>query len=342
MSLQLQLGLVESDKNDDTLLVWQYPNMSIPSSFIEKLPGLINVNSSPFAFLKLKNDWIYILKVSVKDEDSIPDVLTASLVSVSKVFYPEKFHQLLKLLMYQYINTNGDPTKILEGYLSIFTTGSFTNKIGSFLTSSYNDDDAISAAVSSNTIKELIDSFGQEIIILWNAILLKKRILVFDENLEKLLSVVSSLLHLCVHRKDFSILRPIVTADVIQIQDLASSGVFIAGTIDQSVVLQSSLYDVLVDIQDHRITVSNHATASLKLCSLHREVANLLVETSANAKSPQDIILALSKKTLSILSGLKKLTDENGKVTEESIAENVSNDATQQWLIKLASTENII
>ena len=63
------------------------------------------------------------------DSDVCPDIKAASLVVVTKTFNPEKFNALLQILFQQYSQT-GDPTKVLEGVLSVTTTGNFSNSAG--------------------------------------------------------------------------------------------------------------------------------------------------------------------------------------------------------------------
>jgi hypothetical protein len=46
--------------------------------------------------------------------DVSPDVTKVSVCLVSKIFNPEKYHNLNGILLEQY-QTTGDPTKLLEG-----------------------------------------------------------------------------------------------------------------------------------------------------------------------------------------------------------------------------------
>lgn len=126
---------------------------------------------------------------------------------------------------------------------------------------------------------------GLEAVLLWNAVLLKKRILVISEgsgnqNLTKLLTTIRSLPQLAYHRQDWGILRPLVScsgdADAVHLEDLTSSGVFIAGTVDATLATtHAALFDVIFSLSDHRITISEDAAASMRMGSTHRELAQV-------------------------------------------------------------------
>jgi hypothetical protein len=126
-----------------------------------------------------------------------------------------------------------------SGYLALYTLGTFTNSVGTIELSACKQQDS---TVGSCCLKELFEMLGVEFIVLWNAMLLKKRVLVVCEqtegqsgtqaNLQTLMDTMLTLPQLVWHRKDFSILRPLVRADSTNehLEDLTSSGVF-AGTV---------------------------------------------------------------------------------------------------------------
>jgi hypothetical protein len=39
---------------------------------------------------------------------------------------------------------------------------------------------------------------------------------------------------------------------------------------DQTLASRSELYDVLLSLSERRVTVTNHALAEMKMCSVHR------------------------------------------------------------------------
>jgi hypothetical protein len=342
----ISLLLIEHENDNDNgqgLCVWSYPDSSIEI----RTACIIRCGSegkhAPFIYFKLKNDWVYCLTMPL-GPNIIPDVSSASICACTRSFNPEKFNAFLMVLFEQYLH-NGDPTKILEGYLSIHTTGNFSNQAGTFDTSLYKDD---TLALSSNStcLQELNDMLGIEFAVLWNAVLLKKRILVIADDCDKLLPIVRILPLLASHRTDnYQYLRPLVSSDKEFLDDLSSCGVFIAGTLDKSLSAKSELYDVLLSLQERRVNVTQHAMSSMKMCSIHKEVAQLVATAAgdlATRKGSKDteILKTLSQKTATIISNLKSLSTD--KLNEDIINENVSNASTQQWLVRLATAEGLI
>jgi hypothetical protein len=266
----------------------------------------------------------------------------------ARTFNPEKFAALAKLLLHQYTSHDEDPTKLLAAYLSIHMTGSYADPKShgvSFQAQSFLDSDALKAV---SVVKEVFSGVGADIIVLYNAVMLKKRILVVGEegSLHKLLSIVRTLPQLAWHRQDWSILRPIVADDPAHLDDLSSSGVFIAGTIDESLLRNQDLFDVVLDIRHMTVTVNSHAVSGMKMCQIHRELSALLdkaVLTNGDITS-HEMMAVVAKKSESILNQLRMLIPDGSRtLTEEIIKSNVTaNPALQQWLCRLAIAENMM
>ena len=160
-----QLAIIEHDINDDVLVVFTYPGLSSSLQTVCVQRAAVEGTASSFIYFKVKNDWVYILTHSVSDSIS-RDVTNASIVLVTNLFNPERFNAQLDFMHKGYIETL-DPTKALEVYLRICVSGKFE---------SYQDANYVSCADIS-VLKELFDILGQEFIIVWNAVLLKKRII---------------------------------------------------------------------------------------------------------------------------------------------------------------------
>lgn len=157
--------------------------------------------------------------------------------------------------------------------------------------------------------------------------------------------------------QDWSILRPLVTSDSEYIDDLLSTGVFIAGTTDATLVTRSlsesddkdssanSLFDVIYYESDRRIVVTERSKNDMKMNPIHRDMSSVFAELDSNPDlTDQDILKAVALKTEKILKHLKAIADDspNGKLSEEAINENVSNENTQQWLYRVAIAEGML
>lgn len=137
-----------------------------------------------------------------------------------------------------------------------------------------------------------------------------------------------------------------VLDDTIHIEDLQTAGVYIAGassSVAASLLGRGDLFDVILYVSDHRITVSN---STGKMCSIHKDVANAMKEAAASDISPKDLINVISNKNNTILSNLRSLAvnDEQGKpkISDTAILESSKNETTQQWLRRLAIAENLM
>lgn len=288
-------------------------------------------------YFKYKNDWVYIVSCD-RIRETLPDLLTSYLCVVTRTFNPEKFFAMAACLLPKY-EKDGSPTKILEGFLSIHTTG----KYGSFDSrdSSYSDP---SAPLKFSVLHDIVSMLGLQCVVLWNAVLLKKRILVIGDTLPLVMKVVRTLPLLCWHRQDWNILRPVVRSDADQLSDLSNSGVFIAGTLDTTLEMKSDIYDVVFSLSEKRVTVAPHALDKMRMTGIHREVANMLVELSSGSDNGEtmekNLLKSITKKTKDIIDQLMTFASD-GKVTEEAINANVNNPLTQQWLLRLAIAEDI-
>ena len=143
--------LIENDLNGDTLVTWAYPGVEghLQSLCIDKFNQHYVEKSSdmiPFIYFKVKNDWVY-MNMSPARKD-MSEIKASALCIVTKVFNPEKFETLLSVLHEQFQST-GDPTKILEGYLSVYATDKFKN----FDMSDFQDDDAMLAV---SCVKDIV------------------------------------------------------------------------------------------------------------------------------------------------------------------------------------------
>jgi len=334
----LSVALIEHDVNGDDLCVWSYPSVSATLQAVCVQRCGSEGQQTPFIYFKLKNEWIYALTMPTL-KDVLPDVENASVCIICRSFNPEKYYALSQILFEQYSGT-GDPTKLLEGFLSVHTTGNFSNLAGTFDMTSYKDTDAYTRI---SMLSELNTMLGVEMVLLWNAVLLKKRILIISsEDSGKLFSVVRSLPQLVWHRQDWSMLRPLVRAEEPHLEDLQTCGVFIAGTLDTALGAKSELYDVVLSLDERRVNVTKHAQLEMKMCSVHREMAALLADASEKNYNDSQIIKIISTKTVEVLTQLRGLAPSGDKLTEDLVNNSVTNPIAQQWLIRFAVSEGLL
>lgn len=125
---------------------------------------------------------------------------------------------------------------------------------------------------------------AEDTIVIWSALLTKKRVCVTSSNVDRLLAVVRALPLLVFHRQNWNLLRPLVAAnDATALAELKSMAAFVAGFADAA--LAESLADVLVDVDERRVRLFDKATRLTSQTSLHASLAEAVVETQQKAKT---------------------------------------------------------
>jgi len=152
--------------------------------------------------------------------------------------------------------------------------------------------------------------FGEEIILLWNGMLLKKRIVVVSEKLSLLLKTIRSFPLFVWHRQPFDILRPYVLMNESELKDLKSFGVYCAGFVEQEAKQSDELYDLLVDLDNRSMTINPNSTDSFIMTSLHKDICSFILQTAENG-SDQDLIKGLTLKTNQLLSKLEQCKQQH-------------------------------
>nr|AGM32878.1 protein FAM45A-like protein [Coptotermes formosanus] len=190
--------------------------------------------------------------------------------------------------------------------------------------------------------------FGLETILIYTALLLKKRIVVYHHSLEALLKWMSTFPALMWHRKAADILFPWVDLVSEEILDLKSSTSYVAGCRDSGAVQFTDLYDVLVNLPAREITVATHAKESMTMTKTHKDIAVFMVQLAENESlSEQHVVREIADKTRELLNQLRSLatvTTPEGKhmVSIETLRERNLPQALDNFLFNLAVAENIM
>jgi len=159
---------------------------------------------------------------------------------------------------------------------------------------------------------ELINHFGLEVILIWVASLLRKRIFVVASNLSDLFGIVRACP--CIgawHRQNFDILRPYVTMNEVELAELSSTGIYVAGFTDSNAVNRRDLYDILVDVNAKSVTVNEAAKADFVLGKFHKTTAETIT-AAAQSESDQQIIKVVAAATKTLLDNVSALRVDDG------------------------------
>jgi len=226
--------------------------------------------------------WVYLQGADGKEAGTMAWVVVA--VGGGTSFNPERYEALARTMSGLYVEASPSPPKLLECFLSVQIKGRYGQSFSAA------DHDPRRALLVSN-LKELISSFGLEFILLWTALLMKKRVAVYASFLPEVLVTVRSLPALVWHRQDWSVLRPWVALTDAQLAELRAAGVFVAGFTDPAVRGMTDLYDLLLDLDNRSIRLMEHAAPDFKMGTFHKELATYLVQAAANPEvSAQAII----------------------------------------------------
>ena len=190
----------------------------------------------------------------------------------------------------------------------------------------------------------IFDRFGVEVVLIWAAMLLKKRVFVFSSDLSELLSNVRVFpLIGSWHRMDWSILRPHMILNDDNLSDISSLGVYVAGFTDPNAASKSDMFDLFVDLDNDSITVANHAKPDFMLAKFHKEMTTQFLE-KAEEGSTQAVVKFIASKTkelLDQLEGLKTDNEDGSYITREGIEEKGLSLNMARFLFNVALAENM-
>ncbi|KAG8034037.1 hypothetical protein G9C98_008518 [Cotesia typhae] len=234
----------------------------------------------------------------------------------------------------------GNPVEILKLYLSVFTNGSCTTEENGI----YNSDDYNLSHLNSDTnIRDLIKTFELETILIYNALLLKRRIVVYHHSLEQLFKWIRTFPALMKHRDVTDNLIPWIDLNADEIQDLKSYAYYIAGCRDSAVALKPELYDLLVNIPAREITIAPHAKESFIMTKTHKEIALFMIQLCEKTSNESQITNEIADKTQDLLNQLKNIAtvEDSGKkiLTVKTIRNRSFPIAVENFLVNLANAE---
>ena len=279
-----------------------------------------------------------------------------SVVVISKDFNPEKYDILTKLFGKIYLKT-GEIQRLLSYYLSVLINGSFNvtedlqNNCQKF---NFDDYDSLEVIHSKSGIKSVIKMFGLDIILIYTALILKRRIAVYHHRLDTLLQFIRVLPALVWHRKDcFQCLYPCVDINCAQeLNELQSHNHFIAGFLESDVENQNDLYDIYVNLAAVEITVSHTSKEMFQMTKTHKEIAVFMTRQADNpSNSDVDVIQNICDKNIELIRNLKVMANiaeetDSGtdaqRVTIEAIKQKNLNHNLENFLWNLAVAENMV
>ncbi|KAH9363000.1 hypothetical protein HPB48_014218 [Haemaphysalis longicornis] len=223
------------------------------------------------------------------------------LVLHTKDFSPEKYETLSRILSKVYCKT-GDPTALLRLFLSVSVKGSCTTEEnGTFLLSNFDR----RRSMAHVPIKDIIKMFGLETIIIYTAVILKKRVIVYHHKLNVLLNYVS-IPNSKPYFSKWEHFYPFMELSPVEVAELSEMTHYLAGFRDASIEGRLELYDVFVNLAAIEITVAPHSKDAFQMSKTHKEIAMFMVRQADNdSLSDQDVVRDIGAKTQELLLSMK-------------------------------------
>ncbi|KAK6633045.1 hypothetical protein RUM43_012788 [Polyplax serrata] len=335
----------EKDVNNETLLVWAYPSVTTEKRqyLLRKYHG-INSQTNFFVFVRYNNEWCYFNVTQVFVTDNLPQVKQFALVIWASDYNPEKYDNLCRILSKRYCKT-GDPTVVLQLYLSVMTGGvCTTEENGMFSLTDFQS----RRKPENSDIKDLIKLFGLEIILIYTTLLLNKRLIIYHHSLDSLLKWVQIIPYLMVHRNFDGITFPWVHLESDELLNLKCCDGFIAGSTDKGIESLNDMFDVFVNVPAREVTISPYSRDYFAMTKTHKDIALFIVQLSENPNLEEyQIITEIAKKTQELLSQLRLLasvvTPDGRKVVSiETLKEKNLAPALESFLFNLSVAEKMI
>eukprot|EP00301_Raphidiophrys_heterophryoidea_P025878 c8786_g1_i2.p1 GENE.c8786_g1_i2~~c8786_g1_i2.p1 ORF type:complete len:270 (-),score=53.33 c8786_g1_i2:380-1189(-) len=221
MSNLLVAGVLELDTNGDLLLVANHPSLEPAELEVLKArSGLANgkdASLTPVICSRFSNHWQYIVSRACDGDTRIalPFVDRFAVFVTSKDFCPEKYLALCQVLADAHAKT-GNSVHLMRVFVDVTIRKKYESKeLGlSFVESNFDPRRSLLAS----PLKGLVETFGENLSLLWLAMVLKRRVFVVCSSPQDALKFVRAMPLLVWHRSSWGVLRPFVTSTAEEIK----------------------------------------------------------------------------------------------------------------------------
>eukprot|EP00731_Ephydatia_muelleri_P020971 Em0013g698a len=189
--------------------------------------------------------WYYLRNFQTGGTEKLTKVVSFCIAVLTKDFSPEQYFHLAKIFGLSYL-TSGSPVPIVAHYLSAYTKGNVSNPPEAcepYVAQSYD----VRKAYTAYSLRDVVRQFGVETVLVYNALLLKKRVAVYAPALDSVLQLCQTLPLLVWHRQNWNIVYPNVDLNDLELDDLATRSTYIAGFTDTAIEGRSELYDLFIN-----------------------------------------------------------------------------------------------
>lgn len=333
--------LIEKDVNNEVLWAWSYPGVDGGlRDLLMKKCTLDQEGVGPYTYGHHSQHWYYLRNFLTDGSEQLPKVTSFCIGVLAKEFNPEKYNHLSEIFGQAYLSS-GSPVSIVTHFLSVYTKDQTMNVPDScepFVVSNYD----IRKAYVACSFKDLVREFGVETILIYNALLLKKKVVVYASSIESLLTVCRTLPLLVLHRKNWDIVYPQCELEEMELTDLSQHGTYVAGFTDFTVEGRTDLYDLFINVPEASVSVSPGSKDVFAMTKLHKDIAMRLMESvQDDSLSDQAVIKELSVKTRELINNLSTLVPKGEKLSLDILHARKFTPATENFLFNLATVEGL-
>ena len=369
---------VPADVSGD-ILVWSFPALDKTlEGVLKNRSGLVDVSGAasaaaaggaaaasasaaaalvecPYRFSKFGAQYLYQLSAPLDSAAARARKVVGVSVGVltggigSAGYFPAKYNELCKILLKAYTDADPphSPIPLMQIYLSVLTTNSYSGPFGSYAESSFDPRRAMIAP-----LKYLVQSFGAASIDIWIAMLLKKRVFVYHPRTSEVMNLVKIFPLLGAwHRQDVSLLRPLVTlSSPAEMADLTAAGVYVAGLTDPDCINKKDMFDLCINAETKTFTWGAAGAGAgedgrppaFALTKFHRTTAEAFA-TAAATETDQGMIKLVAQTTKEFLDKLAalKAEDPSGVISQEGLAAAGLPQSMQTWIYAVAQAEGL-
>jgi len=250
-----------------------------------------------------------------------------------------KYEALVKVFTSAYL-AESSPLPIMQGYLSVFTTGKIVSPAGNF---SESEHDVRRAFISP--VKKIFSSFGLEAIVIWVAILCQKRIFVYSDKLTDLIAAIRCFPAIGAwHRQSWDLVRPFMSLTEPELKDLSLAGVYVAGFTDPECSNKKDYYDLFIHLPNKTFSIPDHAKESFILTKFHKTTSEGFLKLCEDEKEEQKVIKGIYTKTQELLDNLESLKtphDDGNYITLEELQKKKLPANADKFLFNVALAEGL-
>ncbi|CAH0556077.1 unnamed protein product [Brassicogethes aeneus] len=317
----ISFHLVERIGNKN-IITWTYPTITeeMRDYLLSKCFTLSK--NSKFFCLRRNFHWIYVTQN-----------LNDALVIISDYCNLGKYQAFAEILMRKYLK-NKNPVDLVRLYLDGNLSGGCSIQDNGNLISCN-----LKNFKQQTKVQELVENFGIETILLYTSLLLKRRTLVYCDDLEKLQEKMMSIASLVSCRNLKDLFLPYIE----NWSDLKGYSFYLAGTTDETLIKKDHLYDLFVNLHLKEIFISERTKDVFNMTKIQKNIANFLVEALETKICEEDFHKDLDKQTNNILKTLRTMANNNSNlITIDDLKSKNLNKNLENFLFNLGVAENIV